>query len=341
MHPTRPGPEGPIAQLGGWEERVGKGGARLCPREGGTVPKDPDRQGQSHWRGGPAATLPWPPGKEPESHKGPWGPGDTATHSGGSQTVGPGGPQARTEATGGGDSPPILALMSNLKCEGLSCYTHICTRVLRVNTCGRDVCSEQAVYKGPHAHRGDRSQGVCLGCQREGAGPVGTHPASPRCPPCGHQDGLCPLGSGSPPRTPGGWPRRRAGGGRSSGHWEPCHHSRDMQRGSGGSSEHGRSRGGRQHWARVAAAVGMRAKHAHGDASRAGSAAPPGAPALGLPSPGTQHWRAHAPRPGETVSSSRRTAWVAATCSRTRREEGLCRRLAAPGVRVTAQGQGH
>lgn len=231
----------------------------MCPREGGTVPKDPDRQGQSHWRGGPAAALPWPPGKEPESHKGPWGPGDTATHSGGSQTVGPGRPQARTEAAGGGDSPPILALMSNLKCEGLSCYTHICTRVLRMNTCGRDVCSEQAVYKGPHAHRGDRSQGVCLGCQREGAGPVGTHPASPRCPPCGHQDGLCPLGSGSPSRTPGGWPRRRAGGGRSSGHWEPCHHSRDMQRGLGGSSEHGRSRGGRQHWARVAVAVGMRA----------------------------------------------------------------------------------
>ena len=223
-------------------------------RGGWYSPQGPRPPGSgSQERGSPAAALPWPPAKDPESHKGPLGPGDTATHSGGNQTVGSWWATRRRRPLGVGTARPSWPLMSNLKCDGLACYTHICTRVLRMNTCGRDVCSEQAVYKGPHAHCGDKSQGVCLGCQRGGAGPMATHPTSPRCPPCGHQDGPCPLGLGSPPRTPGGWPRRRAGGGRSSGHWEPCHHSRDMQRGSGGSSEHGRSCGGRQRWASVAA----------------------------------------------------------------------------------------
>ena len=80
--------------------------------------------------------------------------------------------------------------------------------------------------------------------------------------------------------------------------------------------------------------------HRRSDPSRVGSAAPRGAPALGLPSPGTQRQRAHAPGPREMVSSPWGMGWAAATCSRTRCEEELCGGLAASGVRVTAQGQG-
>lgn len=108
-------------------------------------------------------------------------------------------------------------------------HTHICTCVLRMNTCGKDVCSEQAACKGPHAHRGDESQGMCRGRQREGAGPTARHPRAPSFHRASVRTDPAP---GSPPRTPGGWPRRRAGR-RSGGHWEPYRHSRDMQRGLG------------------------------------------------------------------------------------------------------------
>lgn len=159
----------------------------------------------------------------------------------------PGGSQARTEAAGGRDSLPVSATLVQPEVRSARA---IHTRVLRMNTCGREVCSGQAMCKGPHAHRRDKSQGVCRGRQQEGAGPAAMRPG---CPPRGRQDGPCPLGLGSPPT------RRRAGGGRGSRHWGPCRHSRDRQRGSGGGSERGRNRGGRQRWARVAAAVGTHA----------------------------------------------------------------------------------
>lgn len=161
-------------------------------------------------------------------------------------------------------------------------------------------------------------------------------PGTPRAP-SAHRAGVrTDPAPGSPPRTPGGWPRRRAGR-RSGGHWEPCHHSRDMQRGLGrrwgGGGSGGRGRGGRQRgrgwlWPLLHALL-----HAWGSPRGPGLLATTGTSALSLPNPGTQCWRAHAPRPG-------RDGWAAATCSQARCEEGLCGGLPDPGVRVTAQGQG-
>ena len=89
LHPARPGPEGPTARPSGREERVGKGGARLCPRAGGTGSQGPRPPGSgSQERGGSTATLPGPQGRTWRATKAPWGPGDAATHSGGNQTVG-------------------------------------------------------------------------------------------------------------------------------------------------------------------------------------------------------------------------------------------------------------
>lgn len=246
LHPARPGPEGPTAQLGGWEDCVSKGRARLCPREGGIVPKDPDCQGQCRSNeAAPQPLCPGPQGRTRKATKAPWGPGDTATRSGGNQAVGPWRVTGTDRGRWGRGQPARLGHSGPARSAKGSLATHSC-----MNTCGRDVCSGQVMRKGPHAHRRDKSQGVCRGRQQEGAGPAAMHPG---CPLRGRQDGPCPVGPGSPPT------RRRAGGGRGSRHWGPCRHSRDRQRGSGGGSERGRNRGGRQRWARVAAAVGTHA----------------------------------------------------------------------------------
>lgn len=103
--------------------------------------------------------------------------------------------------------------------------------------------------KGPHARPGDKSQGTCRGCQREGAwqaDPAATSPQQslgapnprPHTAVCASGQTISP-GPESPPGAPGRGkavsarqrPRRRAGR-RMGGHWEPCH-SRGVQHGLG------------------------------------------------------------------------------------------------------------
>ena len=131
LHPARPGPEGPIAQLGSWEEHVGKGGARLCPGEGGTVPKDPDRQGQGHRReAAPQPLCPGPQRRTRKATKAPWGPVTLPPTRVGTRLWDPGGPRADGGRWGWaqpahlGHSCPTISVTGSLATHT---YAHVCS----------------------------------------------------------------------------------------------------------------------------------------------------------------------------------------------------------------------
>lgn len=205
LHPARPGPEGPTAQLGGREECVSKGGARLCPREGGTAPKDPGGQLSVAGMRRPRSHSALAPREGPGKPQRPPGAQVTLPPAQvGTRLWAPGRSQARTEAAGGRDSLPVSATLVQPEVRSARSIR------TRVHTCAQNEHMwKRGVFRAGDAQRATRpSQGQKPACvPRPPAG--GSRPCghAPRMPTARASGRTLPPGPGEPSHTEASWRR--------------------------------------------------------------------------------------------------------------------------------------